>query len=214
MNAESKKRAEQLRKEMKESQEILSRTNDPDEKKVIDQGIKMIKKEIEELESESVKTQPEEKKKIKVKSSPVKKKQSISRKKIKKAVKEVKEKKKPEKTVKISKVVPTDEKKKVRELLENEHFKVIIKDVGGKKVKVTVKHSDKTVAKNKIESAFVTITKDVSNNDEDKKKYSDDLKVVYDLESSMKKLIEIIYAAFNSHKTDELKKILDLFSNL
>lgn len=189
MEKTKKEKISALKDELKESQLILSQTNDPQERKVIEKGIEIIKKEIEEIEKEEEK-QPKEAKKKQIK-------------------KEKKNKKdKEEKTVKISKVIPESEKKNVREILEKEYYKVIIKDVAGKKVKITVKHSDKTVAKNKIESAFVTVSKKI-NSEEEKKKYAEDLKVLASIEERFKKLIEVIYSVFNNHKTDELKKIFD-----
>jgi hypothetical protein len=153
-------------------------------------------------------------KKIKVKVKLKKKEpKPVKTKVVVKIKKEEKPEKEEEKTVKVSKVIPDEEKKTVREVLEREHFNVIFKVVGGKKVKVTVKHSDRTVTKNKIESAFVTITKKVNSEDE-KKKYAKDLQVVESMQKIVTELVERIYKAFNSHNAKELSAIARKLKNL
>lgn len=117
-----------------------------------------------------------------------------------------KKEKKVEKTVKVSKVIPEGEKKTVRDVLEKENFKVIIKEVGGRKMKVLVRHSDRTIAKNKIASAFGTIGKKV-NSEEEKKKYAKDVESLEKIQKAFMELIERIYKAFNSHDAKELSNI-------
>lgn len=207
-----KKKLQELRDEITETQEIYDMTTDENDKKVIKKGLDMLKKELEEAEKEGSETEPE-KKKVQKKITPkkvVKKKEPTVKKKAEKPTGKTKEEsksKETEKSVKISKVTPDDDKKVVRDILEKEHYKVIIKEIGGKKVKISVKHTDKTVAKNKIESAFTTVSKKV-NSEEEKKKYADDLKILSELEDIFKKIIEAIFTDFNSHKTEDLKSIL------
>jgi hypothetical protein len=125
-----------------------------------------------------------------------------------KKAKSPKPEKKVEKTVKISKVMPVEEKKNVEDILESEHYKVIFKQVGGKKIKITVKNSDRVVAKNKVDSAFTTIAKKVVDSEEERKKYADDIKALDSMKGIVAELIENIYKAFNAHKTDQLKSLL------
>ncbi|MDD4970798.1 MAG: hypothetical protein PHT07_15330 [Paludibacter sp.] len=203
----------------------LAKTTDPKERSVMQPLIDKLKKQLEDFKEETPAPEPtpEPKKEKAEKKTPVKKekkpKAAKLAKKEKKAkaakpAKPAKPEKKVEKTVKISKVIPVEEKKKVKDILEDEHYKVIYKEVGGKKVKITVKNSDRVVAKNKIDSAFVTISKKVIDSEEERKKYADDIKVLDTMKPLVTEIIENIYKAFNAHKTDELKAILKKLKTL
>jgi len=198
---------------------VLDKTTDEKEREVIQGVITKLEGQISQAEPEppaepkpepkKVKVTPKAKKPEKVVAKPKKEKaEKPEKKKVKVTPKAKKEKpeKKVVKTVKVSKVIPEDEKKTVRDVLEKEHFKVIIKEVGGKKVKVTVRHSDKTVAKNKVASAFGTISNKV-NSEEEKKKYARDLALLEAMQKSFLDFIERIYKAFNSHDAKELSAL-------
>jgi hypothetical protein len=187
---------------------VLEKTTDEKERSVIQSVIDNLESEEKKLEkkAENEATRAEKKPQSEKKKPSAKAKKKIFIKKEKKRIPETKPVKKEEKTVKVSKVIPEDEKSTVRDILEKEHFKVIIKEVGGRKVKVTVRHSDRTVAKNKVASAFGTISKKV-NSEEEKKKYSKDIQLLESMEKAVTQLIERIYAAFNSHDAKELSAI-------
>jgi hypothetical protein len=221
---------DELKSKIARYQAVLDKTTDEREKAVIQSAIDKLKAQLSESgkspakPAEPVKKKvtpkkveskaPAQPKKEKVKVVPKAKKgkpaekpakKVIPAKGKKKAVKEV-EPKKVEKTVKVQKVIPDDEKKNVRDILEKEHYKVTFKEIGGKKVKVTVRHSDRTVAKNKIASAFNTIGKKVNSEDE-KKQYAKDLQLLDLIQKTMEAIIEKIYKAFNAHNEKELSQI-------
>jgi hypothetical protein len=228
--------AQELRDKIKRFEGAIAQTTDPEEKKVMQGVVDKLKAQLEDMEkgekpaekappaaekepkAPKVPKPKKEKrpKKVKVKikvkkpEKPAKpekqEKKPIVKTKIKVKAKKEKAEKKVEKTVKVSKVIPDEEQKTVRDVLEKEHFKVIFKTVGGKRVKVTVQHSDRTIAKNKIESAFTTISKKV-NSDEEKKKYAADLRVLEAMQKAISALIENIYKAFNSHDNKALNAI-------
>jgi hypothetical protein len=196
---------------------VLDKTTDEKEKDVIKGVIEKLQSQLDE--GEPAAPAPKDKKKVQVKpKAPETVKPTVKKKIQEKPVETAKPKKKVkvipkqkqekpvEKTVKVSKVIPEDEKKTVREVLEKEHFKVIIKEVGGRKVKVTVRHSDKTVAKNKIASAFGTISNKV-NSEEEKKKYAKDMQLLEVMQKACIELVERIYKAFNSHDAKELSAL-------
>lgn len=220
---------EELKSKIAKYNAVLEKTTDERERQVIINVINNIKAELEKSEKAQPADKPEPEKPSKApkvrpkekvtvapkKKEPAKKEVKPAKKAVKKKViipraKKVTEKEKPapkvEKTVKVHKVIPEDEKKNVREILEKEHFKVTFKEVGGKKVKITVRHSDRTVAKNKVASAFNTIGKKV-NSEEEKKKYSKDLQLLEMIQKTMEAIIEKIYKAFNAHDAKELSQI-------
>jgi len=201
----------------------LAKTTD-EKQRVVMQGVinKLQGELLKEIQKEKPETVPEPKpKKEKVKpvakhkkEKPAKKAKKAKPAKKEKPAKAAKPEKKVEKTVKISKVLPVDDKEKVKDILENEHYKVIMKEVGGKKIKITVKNSDRVVAKNKIDSAFTTIAKKVVDSEAERKKYAEDIKALNTMKDLIAGMIESIYKAFNSHKTDELKSILKKLKNI
>jgi outer membrane biosynthesis protein TonB len=200
----------------------LAKTTDEKQRSVMQGSIDKLKKQLEDFKEETPAPEPKvEKKPVKVKvekkekpakaekpekkAKPAKKDKAAKKEKKAKATKPEKE---VEKTVKISKVMPVEDKNVVKDILENEHYKVIIKEVGGKKVKISVKNSDRVVAKNKIDSAFTTIAKKVVDSEDERKKYADDIKALDTVKSIVTEIVEHVYKAFNAHKTEELKAIL------
>jgi hypothetical protein len=189
----------------------LAKTTDVSERQTMQGVIDKLKKQASTMEEKpESKTKPGKtfipKSRGKSKQKPTAKKVEVKPKPEKKADK--KGKKEIEKTVKISKVLPVEEKKNVEDILESEHYKVIFKEVGGKKIKITVKNSDRVVAKNKIDSAFTTIAKKVIDSEEERKKYAEDIKTLDTMKSLIAGIVENIYKAFNSHKTTEMKALL------
>jgi hypothetical protein len=226
------KQKQELIDKLARYQGALDQTTDKEEREIMQGVIDKLKNQIKEIPAEETEPAPEpkpakkavpKKKKEPAKEKPQKKVVVVPKK--KKAEKPAEEKKKPgkkfkvtpkskkepaekkvEKTVKVSKVIPEDEKTTVKNVLEKEHFKVVFKVVGGKKVKVTIRHSDKTVAKNKVESAFNTISKKV-NSEEEKKKYAKDVQLLESMQKAFTDFIERIYKAFNSHDAKELSAL-------
>lgn len=218
---------QEIKDKLVKYERVLAQTTDEKEKSVIQGVIDKLKSQLTEekqepeapVKPESKPAEPKVKKKIIIKpkakkaekekkpAAPAPAPKKTGKKKVKVTPKPKKEKgKKVEKTVKVSKVIPEGEKKTVRDVLEKENFKVIIKEVGGRKMKVLVRHSDRTIAKNKIASAFGTIGKKV-NSEEEKKKYAKDVESLEKIQKAFMELIERIYKAFNSHDAKELSNI-------
>jgi hypothetical protein len=122
-------------------------------------------------------------------------------------------KKKIEKEVKISSVNPKDNTPEVKKLLEDEHYKVIVKTVGNKKHTIRVKRSDKEVVAEKIKSAITTCTKKYDSKDE-KDEYKDTLKVAKSIEATLIGFMSKIYLLVKDNDTKKLKEILDKFESV
>lgn len=133
----------------------------------------------------------------------------------KKEQQKTEKKKDQSKTVKIKDVDPDKYKNEVENILEREHYKVTFtKNKQGKKVQVRTKRPDKEILKEKLESVYTTITKDVVDSEEDKEKYKDDINLIKDIKSEMQNLVKKLDTTFNNHKTEQLKQILDNLKEL
>lgn len=163
-----------------------------------------IKKEVEPKKEEpkkEEKTEPKaEKREVNKKSAPVKKEAPKSKAK-------PEPKKEDDKTVKISSINPKDKAEDVKEILEKEHYKVIVRKVGNKTTKVKIKRTDSQVAKEKVKSAFATITKS-ANSDSEKKELKSELQKVAEIRRQVITIIGNTYSAFKHGDGKQLDAIL------
>lgn len=116
-------------------------------------------------------------------------------------------KKEDDKTVKISSINPKDKADDVKDILEKEHYKVIVRKVGTKTTKVKVKRTDSQVAKEKIKSAFATITK-TANSAAEKKELKSELQKVAEIRRQVITIIGNTYSAFKHGDLKQLDSIL------
>ena len=138
----------------------------------------------------------------------------------KKVIVKSKEIKPEKKEIKFSKVdlkekgeTETNEIEHCRKLLESANYtiKSSKNKTGTKKITSKIKRQDKTIIKDRVESSFVPITKDISGSKEKDEKYKDVIKTISKIQDIFTIVLQGLDKLAKNNEVDKLNEILDIF---
>ena len=106
-----------------------------------------------------------------------------------------------------------------KKILENANYEVKEKSVKGKdgkkrKIKTREPRQDRTIIKDRVESTFTTITKEVSKSEKDKEENKDLLEVVESVKDLFVKIMVSLDKLVAAKEIDKVKKIKELLDKL